>query len=147
MKWNNPRCIDISADNTLVWGEKTFVWIFMPLNLCVSICGSQIESKTCSKALPDSTEKQEGRHYFCVSPSPQCPITISCRAFRCPLSPSIFRDRFLRKSRCQDGVGVSIRSDVSRRWTRMIRRHGNVQMTYGGGPFGSVHDRKRNFCL
>lgn len=52
-----PRRLDISPTHFGVRRKNIFVGIFMPLNLCVSIFGSQIESKTCSKALPDSTEK------------------------------------------------------------------------------------------
>lgn len=57
MKGNNAQALRYLSET--LWSEekKNFVGIFMPLNLCVSIFGSQIESKTCSKALPDSTEK------------------------------------------------------------------------------------------
>lgn len=148
MKWNNAQLHRHSSD-TIWYEEKKHLYV--NFHATEPLCLDLWKSNRIKNLLQSSSwfywETQEGRHYFCVSPSPQCPITISCWAFRCPLSPSIFKDCFLRKPRCQDGVGVSIKSDVSRRWARKIRHHGNVQITYGGSPFDSVHDKKRNFYL
>lgn len=102
-----PRRLDISPTHFGVRRKKHFCGNFHAAEpLCLDLWKSNRIKNLLQSASWFYREIQEGRHYFCISPSPQCPITISCWAFRCPLSPLIFRDRILKKSRCQDGVGV-----------------------------------------